>query len=87
MKVLQVTISTTLQVTDTEDKLRDCLTAVDAAKKLLNDRPGYELLSVKESWNGAPLVSISKLVRASQGGVISSHEPPPPLSIDAQVEG
>lgn len=86
MKTLEVTITIKLQVRDTDDKLGDCLAAMDVARKLLNDKPGHELLRRRQAWNGAPLVTITRLRRTEQGGVMASGEPEPPLSVDALVE-
>lgn len=86
MDILEVTITIKLQVRDTNDKLADCLAAMDAARALLNNKPGYELLRTKQAWNGGPLVTITKLRRLYEGGVVHYSEPPAPLSIDAQVE-
>ena len=64
MKMLEVTITIKLQVADTDDKLGDCLTAMDSAKKLLDEKPGHELLRMKQVYFGEPLVSITRLRRS-----------------------
>lgn len=88
MKTLEVTISITLQVPDTEDKTYDCLMAVDRAKTLLNDMPGYQLLRNDRSTYGDPLVQITKLKSTSQGWVADlGNLQPPPLHIDIPIEG
>lgn len=87
MNMLEVTITVTLQVPDTGDKVGDCLAAMDAAKKLFNEKPGHKLLRVKKAWNGDPLVSITRLRRSFLGGVIGTGGSLEPLCIDVPVEG
>ncbi len=86
MKMLEVTITIKLEVPDTDDKLGDCLVAMDAARALLNEKPGHQLLRTKQAWNGAPLVSIARLRRVSRGAMIDGQSFPP-LIIDAPIEG
>jgi len=87
MKMLEVTITITLQVPDTDDKLGDCLTAMDAARDLLSEKAGHELLRTKQTYFGAPLVSITRLRRKEQGGLQSCTPPAPPLAVNTSVEG
>lgn len=87
MKMLEVTITIKLQVPDTDDKLGDCLAAMDAAKDLLNEEPGHVLLRTRRQARfGSPLVSITRLVRKDRGGIMDAGEPSPPLAVDAPVE-
>lgn len=86
MKMLEVTITVKLQVPDTDDKLDDCLTAMDAAKDLLNAQPGHVLLRTRQPWMGEPLVSITRLRRIGRSHAMDSGEPQPPLSVDAAVD-
>lgn len=86
MKMLEVTITITLQVPDTDDKLGDCLTAMDAGRSLLNEKPGHELLRRREVHSGAPRVLITRLRRLGRGGVLDLRESLPPLAVDTAVE-
>lgn len=86
MKMLEVTITITLQVPDTDDKLGDCLTAMDAARNLLSEKAGHELLRTKQVYSGAPLVSITRLRRREQGGVRGCGPAASPLAVDTSVE-
>lgn len=85
MKMLEVTITITLRVPDTDDKLGDCLTAMDAARNLLNEKAGHELLRTKQEYFGAPLVSITRL-RRRRIGIPCCVPTVAPLAVDASVE-
>ena len=86
MKMLEVTITIKLQVPDTDDKLGDCLTAMDAAKDLLNEKPGHALLRTHRAPFGAPLVSITRLRRTERGDVMDCGPVEPALAVDTTVE-
>jgi len=86
MKMLEVTITIKLQVPDTDDKLGDCLAAMDAAKDLLAETPGHALLRTRQARFGGPLVSITRLRRMERGGIMDAGESSPPLAVDASVE-
>jgi hypothetical protein len=86
MKTLEVVISITLHVDDTGDKTYDCLAAIDAAKVLLNQRPGYQLLRDLNATYGQELVEITRLKSVDRGGVMGRDSYPPPLSIKILVE-
>lgn len=86
MKMLEVTITVTLQIPDTNDKLGDCLTAVDAAKNVLASQPAYDLLRTKPSWAGHAHVEISRLRRVERRHVGSIPVPLAPLAVDVAVE-
>jgi hypothetical protein len=87
MKTLEVTISITVQVYDTGDKTYDCLVAVDAAKKILEHRPSYDLLRNNRANYGDPQVQIVKLRSMSMGGIVDvGGLQAPPLNIEVPVE-
>lgn len=87
MKMLEVTIMVKLQVPDTNDKLGDCLVAMDTTRALLNETPGYELIRTKQRRFGGPEVSITRLRRMERGGIADcGGDNPPPLGVDIVVE-
>lgn len=79
MSMLEVDITIRLQVNDTKDKVSDCLTAIEEAKKLINAKPGYELLRTKR-------LMITRLARKRRDSVRDLCDPLPPLSIDNPIE-
>ncbi len=86
MKMLEVTITIKLQVPDTNDKLSDCLVAMDAARTLLDEEPGHALLRTKQWRFGRPEVFITRLRRTERGGIAERGGNPPPLTVATAVE-
>lgn len=72
MDKLEVTITIRLEVYDTDNKVDDCLTAIDAARALLNTVPGDVLLQRRNPPPGGSLVTITKLRRMYSDGVVAA---------------